>query len=71
MYFIVLEGESVPTNKFGWPDSGALNLTPKMLVMSQLAYWINHNTETHACVLVLSNNYFHSLFNLFNISQIL
>ena len=25
MYFIVLGSESVPTNKFGWYDSGALN----------------------------------------------
>ena len=25
MYVIILEGENVPTNKFGWPDGGALS----------------------------------------------
>ena len=28
MYFIILEGESVRTNKFGQPDSGALIPSP-------------------------------------------
>ena len=36
MYFIVMEGETGPTNKFGWPNSGVLLEFDLLVLQKQL-----------------------------------